>query len=49
MSGVRYLALAHALEGEAYYQELDNIKLFAVQKVDEIAALFNWLKEKANN
>jgi hypothetical protein len=49
MAGVRYLALAHALEGEAFSQELENIKLFARQKVNEIAVLFNWLQTKANS
>jgi hypothetical protein len=48
MAGVRYLALAHALEGEAYSQELENIKLFALQKVNEIALLFKWLQTKTN-
>jgi hypothetical protein len=48
MAGVRYLALAHALEGEAYSLELESIKQFALQKVRETAALYKWLEEKAN-
>jgi hypothetical protein len=49
MAGVRYLALADALEGEAYSHELEQIKQFALQGVNEVAALINWLKEKAES
>jgi hypothetical protein len=49
MAGVRYLALADALEGEAYNQELEEIKRYAMQCVGEMAALHDWLIEKCGN
>jgi len=49
MAGVRYLALSHALEGEAYSQEMDQISQYAILKVKEVAFIFNWLKINANN
>ncbi len=45
MAGVRYLALADALEGEAYTLELEEIKRYALQCVGETAALHRWLIE----
>ena len=47
MAGVRYLALAHAPEGEAYSQELEYIRRYTLQKVNETTELFNWLLLKA--
>lgn len=44
MAGVRYLALADALEGEAYEQELAEIGRYAFQCTGEIAALHQWYK-----
>jgi hypothetical protein len=49
MAGVRYLALAHALEGEAYSQELEYIKKYAFQKVNEVAGFMEWLKAQAKS
>ncbi|HEX7410842.1 MAG TPA: hypothetical protein VF298_01755 [Bacteroidales bacterium] len=47
MAGVRYLALADALEGESYNQELAEIGRFAAQCVSEMVALHHWLTEQA--
>jgi hypothetical protein len=46
MAGVRYLALSHALEGEAYSQELENIRNYALRKAKETSALMNWMKSQ---
>ena len=42
MAGMRYLALADALEGEAYTLELEEIKRYALQSLGELASLHRW-------
>lgn len=42
MAGVRYLALADAMEGEAFYLELAEIERYAAQCVGKMAALHHW-------
>lgn len=49
MAAVRYLALADALEGEAYNQEIAEIERYAMQHVNEMAALYRWYIEKIIN